>query len=78
MAKKTAKRKKPLLTPEEKKIIRAARKILKRLSKKWNKLNDEAWSHEQVDLTATNEFLDELYPDYINILDDNAFIDLEN
>lgn len=78
MAKNTAKKKKPLLTPEEKKTLRAARKILKRLTKKWNKLNDEAWSHEQVDLAAEDKFLDELEPDHIDILDGNAFIDLEN
>ena len=78
MAKNTAKKKKPLLTPEEKKTIRAARKILKKLSAKWEKLEDAAWANDQVDTAAEDRFLDELEPDHIDILDGNAFIDIEN
>ena len=77
MAKNTAKKKKPLLTPEEKKTIRAARKILKRLTAKWEKLEEAAWASEREDMTAEDEFLDELYPVHIDFLDNGAFINLD-
>ena len=72
------KKTKKILTPEEKKTIRAARKILKKLTAKWKKLEEAAWASDQVDTAAEDKFLDELEPDHIDFLDGNAFIDLEN
>lgn len=66
-----------LLTPEEKKTIRAARKILKRLTKQWNKLEDVAYATGQEYLDLEGEFLDKTYSSHIAFNDDGAYIDLE-
>ena len=80
MAKKT--KKTPLLTAAEKTTLREARKILKRLTRKWEKLEDEAAENEGCIIdyisAAADEFLAELEPLHIDFDGCTAVIDLEN
>lgn len=77
MAKKT--KKTPLLNAAEKTTLREARKILKRLTRKWEKLEDEAYENGDLSLSmAEDKFLAELEPLHIDFDGCSATIDLEN
>lgn len=70
---------KPALTKEEIAALKAARKILKAVSKKHQKLVDDAWKRKgEFDPTSIEDFEDELYKlakiDFYQ--DDEAFIKL--
>ena len=53
---------KPILTKEEIATLKAARKILKKVSKKHQKLVDVAWEREgEYDSTSIESFEDNLY-----------------
>lgn len=68
---------KPALTKEEIATLKAARKILKAVSKKHQKLVDDAWKRKgEFDPTSIEDFEDELHKlakiDFYQ--DDEAFI----
>lgn len=62
----------------EKTTLREARKILKRLTRKWEKLEDEAYENGDCVMEAENKFLAELDRFHIDFDGCSAVIDLEN
>lgn len=69
---------KPLLTKTERAIIKAARKILRKLTAKWEALEDDEWAGGSDETKALEDYLDALAKEHIDIDTNGCFIVLED
>ena len=69
---------KPILTKTEKATIKAARRILKKLTAKLKVLEDDAWEGGSDEQKALDNFTDALAKDYIDTDLDGCLIVLED
>jgi hypothetical protein len=58
---------KPLLTKTEKATIKDARRILKRLTAKYEVLSENAWKGGSDEDKALNDYVDELVKEHIDV-----------
>lgn len=74
---KTAKAK-PLLTKDEKTAIKAARRILKRLTTRYKALEESAWAGGSDEAKALDDYCDALAKERIDVDSVGCFIVLED
>ena len=69
---------KPLLTKTERATIKAARKILRKLTAKWKALEDNEWAGGSDETKALEDYLDALEKEHIDVDTTGCFIVLED
>lgn len=72
------KKAKPLLTKTERATIRAARRILKKLTVKFDALTDAEWAGGSDETKALEDFLDALDKEHIDVDSIGCFIVLDD
>lgn len=65
---------KPLLTKTERAIIKAARKILRKLTAKWEALEDDEWTGGSDETKALEDYLDALEKEHLDVDSSGCFI----
>ena len=74
---KTAKAK-PVLTKTEKAAIKAARRILKKLTAKWKALEEDEWNGGSDEAKALDNYADALAKEHIDVDSVGCYIILED
>lgn len=69
---------KPLLTKTEKDIIKAARRILRKLETKWEALKEDAWAGGSDETKALEDYLKALGKEHIDTDSIGCFIVLDD
>lgn len=69
---------KPLLTKTEKAAIKAARRILKKLTAKWKSLEEDEWHGSNDATKALDNYADALAEEHIDVDSVGCFIVLED
>ena len=69
---------KPLLTKTEKVTIKAARRILRKLTAKWEALEEAEWKGGNDEAKAVEDYLDALAKEHIDVDSVGCFIALED
>ena len=77
MAKKKTAKEKPLLSKTEKAIIRSARRILRKLTAKWEKLEEDEWKGGSEEAAVLDCYVDALAKEHIDVDSVGCFIILE-
>lgn len=69
---------KPLLTQTERATIKAARKILRKLTAKWEVLEENEWAGGSDETKALEDYLDALEKEHLDVDSSGCFIILKD